>query len=263
MERLEQVAVNTGLKIVGSIAPMAGLDYQHTRFFWNFPQLAGESKRRVCGPDETLAIINTGMSFAGPQRNDASRRMWGDWLFMVDADMMFPMNTLEVLLRTQREIAQEHGDCGVLVGVYPKRELPPSDVLLYTVNPETGLWRAMEPQEIDWQKPGRCDAAGAGCMLVMREVVERIVMELNVPPFLWWGPLSRDALSEPLGAETEDLAFCRRLTLLDPPVQMWYTVAVMPTHLATVQVSTQDWLTGKREQRQLRVQAVGSASAVA
>ena len=263
MNRLEESAVASGLRIVGSIAPMAGLDYQHTRFFWNFPQLAAESRRRVCGPGETLAIINTGMSFAGPQRNDACRRIWGEWLFMVDADMMFPMDTLEVMLSTQREVAEEHGECGVLVGVYPKRELPPSDLLLYKVNQETDLWVSLAPHEIDWQKPGRCDAAGAGCMLVMREVAERMVLELNVPPFLWWGPLKRDSLQEPLGAETEDLAFCRRLALLDPPVQMWYTTAVRPTHLATVQVSVDDWLMGKREQRELKVQAVSGSQSTA
>ena len=255
MTRLETTAVNTGLRIVGSIAPMAGLDFQWTRFFWNFPQLAAESRRRVCGPNETLAVINTGMSFAGPQRNDASRRMWGDWLFMVDADMMFPMDTLEVMLRVQREVAAEQGECGVLVGVYPKRELPPPDVLLYKLNAQTDLWQPMSPAEIDWQKPGRCDAAGAGCMLVMREVVERIVMELQVPPFLWWGPLKRESLAEPLGSETEDLAFCKRLQILDPPVQMWYTTAVRPTHLATVQVGVDDWLMEKQHHKELRLEA--------
>jgi len=252
---LEDVAATSGKRIVGTICPMAGLDFQHTRFFWNWQQLVAQSARAVCGPEDTLAVVNTGMTFTAPQRNDACRRMWGEWLFMVDADMLFPMDTLPKLLATQRQIAEEHGQCGVLVGIYPKRELPPSDLLLYTVNEETGLWRPMSAPEIDWQKPGRCEAAGAGCMLVMREVVERIVLELNVPPFLWWGPLQRTSLEEPLGAETEDLAFCKRLALLDPPVQMWYTTDVRPTHLATVQVEVEDWLTDQRERRQLQVQA--------
>lgn len=259
MTRLEQVAVNTRLRIVGSLAPMAGLDYQHTRFFWNFMQLAAESRRHVCGSDETLAVINTGMSFSGPQRNDASRRMWGDWLFMVDADMLFPMNTLPAMLAVQRGIAEEEGECGVLVAVYPKRELPPGDVLIYEDNVETGIWRPFGPNDIQWDRPGKCDAAGAGCMLVMRDVIERIVLELNVPPFLWWGPLKRDSLSEAIGAETEDLAFCRRLKLLDPPVQMWYTTAVKPSHLCTVQVTTDDWLMEQQGRRGLRVEAAANA----
>jgi hypothetical protein len=242
--RLEQASISPDVRIIGSIAPMTGLDSQPTTFFWNFPMLAAESKRRLCREDETIAIINAGMTFTGPSRNDACRRLWGDWLFMVDTDMQFPVDTLEILLRTRDAIAAEHGECHALSGIYPKRELPARDLLLYEWNEERQLWGPLPEVHLD--RPATCDAAGAGCLLVSREVIERIVMEQNVPPFLWWGPLTRKSQREPLGSESDDMPFFRRLQLLDPPVLAWYTAEARPGHMARVAVKLEDWVHAQR-----------------
>jgi hypothetical protein len=234
---------------------MTGMEFGHTRFEASFQRARDVARRDLCGPGEGLATTRAVHSFPNAARDHMCRYMTGDWLIMFDADMTFQERTVQMLVETQKDIEAEHGECGVLTAVYPKRDIPPNEVLIHDYYGHTNLWRARAIETLDMEKPDKCDASGAGCMLIMRWVIERIVLELNVSPFGVWGPLQRDSLHEPLGAGTDDLAFCRRLQVLDPPVQLWYTPLVTPGHLSTIPLTMRDWEAHQRKRVRVTMEA--------
>ena len=251
---------------VGTIGPMSGLSYLPVQFQRAYQDLLFYTKAKLCTEGQVLAECPEPHSFPNTSRDHMCRYADGDWLVMLDCDMVHKRDTVEVLVNEQKRIERETGEeCGVLTGVYTKRDVPPSEVLVHDFNPEHMLWESWGPErfpgiaEGDFSQYGKCDAAGAGALLIMRPVIERIVTEMHVGPFSVWGPLKRDSIREPLGAGTDDLAFFRRLQVLDPPVQAWYTPRVTPQHLSTVGFTMHDWL--RTKQRQVRVSMQGEDGA--
>jgi len=232
---------------------MTGLDYVHTKFQRSLDTLQRFTHQTLCGPNESLAIVPAPFSFPNTSRDYMCRRIEGDWLVMLDADMTHAPDTICRLLAAQKQVEQEHGECGVMTGIYPRRHVPPDTILLHRYDEKLKLWQEFEPSEVCSSMPAKADAAGAGAMLIMRWVIERIVTEQRVGPFSVWGPLTRDSFDEPLGAGTDDLAFCRRLQVLDPPVQLWYTASVAPGHVAPQAITLYDWLRAKGREKRVDV----------
>ena len=239
---------------IGTVGPMTGLEYEHTKFERSLFPLLMYAKHTLCGPDETIAVCPAPYSFPYLSRSHMCRYMDGDWLVMLDSDMEHPRDTVPKLVAAQKRIEAEHGECGVVTGVYPRRSFPCDTILVHRYDELSQQWIAFEPDELRCDAPGPCDASGAGSMLIMRWVVERIVMELNVPPFQELGPLKRESVREPLGAQSDDMAFCKRLRALDPPVQLWYTPDVQPRHLATVGLTVDDWVMQKARTKRITVE---------
>jgi len=239
---------------IGTIGPMTGLEYEHVAFERTLLPVILHAKNVLCGPDETLAIRPAPYSFPYLSRSHMCRYVEGDWLVMLDSDMTFDADTVARLVAAQKRIEQEHGECGVVAGIYPRREMPPKTITVYKRHSISTEYLPLEPGELQLDAPGRCDAVGAGAMLIMRWVIERMVMELHIPPFQEHGALARKSNQELLGDQSDDMAFCRRLRMLDPPVQLWYTPDVQPKHLVTIGLGVVDWL--HANQRMPKVRAV-------
>lgn len=139
-------------------------------------------------------------------RNHLVKSMLGEWLFFVDTDIVFPHDTLEKMLKIQKQ-----HNLDVLSGVYYYRQ-PPHLPAVYQTDNGTEIWN-QEP-EYDSNGLGKAFLVGGGCLLVKRKVFDRIKQELNEEPF---------SIIEDSG---EDFSFCRRLTKLNIPIHVTNTIAV-------------------------------------
>ena len=130
-------------------------------------------------------------------RNELSRVMRGDWLFMLDTDMQFDPNIFHQLLTTATENNLE-----ILSGIYCKRATPYqpcSFVIREDKMYHADVYKA--PEQLV-----RVDGVGAGCLLIKRNVFNRIREELKEEPFTVTYPYS------------EDLSFFLRVKKLNIPV---------------------------------------------
>jgi len=127
-------------------------------------------------------------------RNTLVEEMQGDWLLMLDTDMLFKPSVVTDLL----EIANKN-NIDVLTGLYYQRR-PPYNPLAYTQ--VGGKFLAVNPLESE-HPVIPIDGAGGGCLFVRKQVFEKIKKELKEKPF---------SISGGLG---EDLSFFARLKKLD------------------------------------------------
>jgi hypothetical protein len=161
-------------------------------------------------------------------RNTLVKEMQGNWLFMTDTDHQFAPDLLLRLLR----LSKKHG-CKVLSGIYLTKYPPHS--------PVAGLWtpdkKLVYPIK-DWNRekevlelPG---CVGGGCLLVYKEVFDRMTNELNELPFTEYNGLS------------EDYSFCHRCSRLGIPVYL--APRVESHHLIEHAVSVEDYIAPPKEE---------------
>lgn len=176
----------------GTIAYLAGLQSLPEMFAWSFAMMVQYNAERGM----KVHYDRAGVSYHAMARNDLADRMKGDWLLQLDTDHAFEPDLCIRLLDRMERLGLD-----VMVGLYLFKN-PPHSPVLYA---DQG--RGFEALR-DWDAEGvfRIDAAGAGCLLVRREVFARIRKELAEAPFS-----PKDGLSE-------DLSFFKRLQVLDIPV---------------------------------------------
>jgi hypothetical protein len=192
-------------RCIGTIAypcmsPMAWDD-----FGFSFAQLVQKTQEYVCKAGEFVAVDRApGISDAAVARNMIAARMRGEWLFTTDCDHKFEPDLVLRLLHRLKALGAD-----VMTGLYFDRK-PPCPPQLFN-QPSPGIFERVGvfPMDGPFQVPG----AGAGCLLIKREVFERIGHELKEEPF---------AKRQDLG---EDLSFfwrCAELKLrvvCDPRIQ--------------------------------------------
>lgn len=159
-------------------------------------------------PEETYTILLQGSSYAA-QRNTIAATFEGDWLCFIDADMMFPPDTLIRLLK--------HGDLDIVNGAYCRRT-PPYDFMVWDLDERP----IKPPIRMELQEVG---LAGTAFTIIRRRVFEKM-------PQPWF---EHGKFNNPHAAD-EDVYFCRKARQLgfrvwtDPTVQVWhlYNGAVAP-----------------------------------
>ena len=88
-----------------------------------------------------------------------------EWVFMIDDDHRFTPDLLERLLA--------HTDAAVVVPLCLKRQAPYLPVL-YTEGDAEGRWGVMDHDAMPVSGTHEVEAAGTGCMLIYRHVLEAI-----------------------------------------------------------------------------------------
>lgn len=179
-------------------------------------------------------------------RNKAVRHFLDDtraaWLFWIDTDMGFPVDTVERLL--------DAADAGQrpIVGAlcFAQRETTSDDMGGWRTSaiPTIFDWVTVEEQGQDrsgfavrWDYPGntvlRCSGTGSACILIHRSVFERIEER--------FGPHWYDRIPNPSTAQivAEDLSFCMRALALAIPV--YVHTGVVTTHAKRVWVQEEDY----------------------
>lgn len=139
-----------------------------------------------------------------------------DYVLFIDADNTFQYNTLELLLKEDKDI---------ISGVYFQRHKP-FYPLAFKINEEGKLsyvteWNIGDVVEVDY--------VGAGCLLVKREVLEK----MKYPYFY----VARDVESK--ATIGEDLMFCAEAKKLG--FKVWLHCGVNVGHIAGRCVNVNDW----------------------
>ncbi|MGE3463895.1 MAG: hypothetical protein AB7I04_18455 [Pseudomonadales bacterium] len=158
-------------------------------------------------------------------------------LLMLDADMTFPADTLPRLLQLSEDLGAH-----VVSGTYFARsDTPVPHVYMFdnerdgvkyyrTLGPEFSAWLKAHPEHRDQgneslfePSPVKCDAVGAGVLLMTREVLDA-VEEAHAESYKPWfecAPGSRGG---------EDFEFCRRVSALG--YQVWADFGLQCNHNA-------------------------------
>lgn len=163
-------------KMLGTVGYLGGIMSVPEPFCWNWGQMIQFNSEALCGPGESIWYERSRFSLHDHARNFLVNNTLGDWLFQLDTDMDFDPDVVARMVRTMYRY-----DVDVLTGVYVYKKPPCLPVM--------NLWDEETQAHIqigDWDQDSKLfeiGSAGGGCLLVRRQVFERIQKELNVDPF--------------------------------------------------------------------------------
>lgn len=163
--------------ILGTIGYMGGIMNVPEPFCFAWGNMLVYSQEALCQPGEHIHPDHTKLSLHDYARNDLLSRMRGDWMLMLDTDVAFEPDFAARLVGTM----YRH-NVDVLTGCYVYKK-PPHYPVLYLYNPETGRQDEIVARWDRNREIFPIDSAGGGCLLVKRQVFERITGELNENPF--------------------------------------------------------------------------------
>lgn len=154
----------------------------------------------------------------------------GAWILMLDCDVLFPPTLVRDMLRSRELIVDQEGSCDILTGVYYDRgggHLP----VVYDDSPNK--WTSLIEAPCD--RPYPVKAAGTGCLLAQRYVIEAIVEELKELPF---DPLTlnKQGMARAMG---HDMSFFERANKLH--FSAWADPRIPLGHLSERVVTQEDF----------------------
>lgn len=177
-----------GRKPIGTIAYMGGLMAVPEAFAWCWGQMVAYNSEFLVEPSESVHYERATISFHAAARNNLVDRMRGDWLLMLDTDIVFDP---DLAARMTRVFLKEP-DVDVLAALYQYKS-PPHNPVLYKWAEDGEHFEMLG----DWEKPAermllQVASAGAGGLLVRRRVFQRIKEELGESPFDITPPYGED-----------------------------------------------------------------------
>lgn len=210
-------------KAIGTIAYMGGIMSLPEPFVWSWTQLVEYSNEALCQTNEYIKKDRSRMSLHDMARNELVSRMKGDWIMMLDTDMEFDPDVCARLVM----LMYRH-DLDVVTGLYPYKGNPALPIL-HMYNEET------KKHEIigSWPKDANLfevDSGGAGCLLIRRRCLEKVIKEGKAFPF------------ERIGSWGEDFSFFSRVRQVGMKVYCAWRVqcghlTYNPLYLAEVDMS--------------------------
>jgi len=163
-------------KVLGTTAYLGGLPANLEAFTWAWGQLIQYNNEYLCQPGEIVHLDKATVSLHDFARDSLVERMLGDWLWMTDTDHAFSPDIVVRMLS-----AMQKYDLKVATAIYRHKSAPGMPVI-YQWDDEgkfalpIGNW----DQDVQAIEIG---SAGAGCLMVRREVFRRIRDELKERPF--------------------------------------------------------------------------------
>jgi hypothetical protein len=207
-----------GNKAIGTVAYLGGLMSLPEKFCWSWGQMIQYNTEYLCNPGSYVHYDRATASFHSFARNELAKNFLGDWLLMFDTDHSFEPDIVARMLHRMNTC-----DLQVLVGVYVYKN-PPYSPVLYQYNDKDEIMPlAKWDESVDVFQIG---SSGGGCLMVKREVFNRIERELKCMPF---------DIEHPYG---EDHSFFRRLKKLG--IEAFCCPKIEAKHLAIKELSWQD-----------------------
>lgn len=219
-----------GRSTIGTVAYLGGILAIPEPFVKAWGDMIQYNSEYLVGATERILYTRSTVSYHAFARNSLVEQMKGDWLFMLDTDILFEPDILARMLHKMNKY-----DVKVLAGMYPYKSYPHAPVM-YGKDPKKkktfvlGDWdRTIEIMQIH--------SAGAGCLLIHKSVIEKI-QETKEQPFDIVEPFS------------EDISFFRRLEKLG--IKAYTAPDIELKHLTYKELSVQkdypkdDMLIGKR-----------------
>lgn len=170
-------------KTLGTVGYMGGIMALPEPFVWSWTQMIQFNAEAVQGGK--IDYVRTKYSLHSAARNDLVHQMRGDWLLQLDTDLVFDPDFVARLLTIF-----ERYKLDILTGMYVYKSQPAIPTL-YMFNKESGLHEHIGQWDEDCEI-FEVDSAGGGCLLVRKEVFERIVNEIHQPPFEITPPYGED-----------------------------------------------------------------------
>jgi len=202
--------------------------------YWDQPEVMSGTPQQVAGmtgkPEMGLVVIHTGLvriewaqrfrllqfpnyvyAFNSNQPYDTSREMATravlsqgvKYVFHLDTDVLPPINTVPVLIQWMEKF-----DIPIISGLYwaKKPEIMPAAWINTVQEPDQFAFAPLDINKYkDKQTIVPVDVCGAGCMLVRRDVFEKLDKSDPEKPYFLWG-LGRKGLPQ----ISEDFYFCVR-----------------------------------------------------
>lgn len=227
-------------RCLGTVAYLGGTPAVLEAFAWSWGQMAAFNAENV-QPGEFIHLDKAPFSYHSAARNYLAARMLGDWLLMLDADHAFDP---DLAIRMARLLVGSQ--LYVLTGLYLHRREPYPPVLYGGEDGDRHTIR-------DWSDNldlFPVTSAGAGTLMVRRDVFQEIGEKLGEAPF---DP------RPPLG---EDHSFFARLHQLG--IQAWCAPSISSQHLEIRPLGLEHYRrpglsgTGLQEVQGLRVQPAGA-----
>lgn len=162
--------------IIGTIAYLGGVMSLPEPFTWSWGNLAVYSHEALCQAGEHIHFDRAKQSLHDYARNEILGRARGEWILMLDTDVAFDPDFAARLVMTMYKF-----NVDVLTGIYSYKR-PPHYPVLYLWNHETDRHEIVN----NWDRTSdifQVHSAGGGCLLVRRQVFERITSALGESPF--------------------------------------------------------------------------------
>ena len=216
-------------RIVGTIGYMGGVMALPEPFVWSWTEMIQYNHDYVCDPGERIYYIRATNSFHSFARNTLVKQFKGDWLLMLDTDHAFEPDILGRMMKT---IALKP-EVQVLTALYQYKGAPHAPKLYrfgkdYKDFNVLGKWDIPKSRDkVGGKYLVPIDLAGAGCLLVKREVFERMNKRFKQEPF---------DIIPPYG---EDNSFFLRLKKLG--IQAYCDPTIEYHHLEYKEVSMKDF----------------------
>jgi hypothetical protein len=154
-------------------------------FAWAWGQMVQYNTEYLCEPGQHVHYDRATVSYHSFARNTLVKHMFGEWLLMLDTDMLF-----EPDIAVRMVCTMERHNIDVLTALYCYKSPPNPPVIYVWGDNDQGL-RPIGA----WEKTVpifEVGSAGAGCLLVKRSVYNRIKDELHEEPFDIIHPYSED-----------------------------------------------------------------------
>lgn len=179
-----------------------------------------------------------GSIYVAKNRNDIVKdflKSDAEWLFQLDPDEEFKPD----LLKRMMDVALSSPEHKIVSGLYIsyRREHPEADLILVPVlynDAEDGKFRNL----VDVPKDSLIEVAmaGSGCLLVHREVYEKMLEAHKDDPWPWFSHEPSQDRTEMLG---EDVVFCIRARKLG--YKIWAKTDILLRHYKTIPLTIDDW----------------------
>ena len=168
-------------------------------------------------------------------------------MLFLDTDNTFPADIAGRMLDSQKEIAEQHGACDILTGLYFKK-WPIFEPIAYHATETNPFAHILDYGDEPFEVVG----CGAGCLLIQKPVIERINMELRIPPFGWLGALDNRQTAEHVekfarNFTTEDFPFNLRCAELG--YKTWCDPRIKLGHMTLCEITEADFLQFRDNQR--------------
>ena len=195
-----------GKKIIGTVALMSGIHSVETMFMKSYAQMIQYNQEFLCDQGETVHYLYANFSEHASARNYLADNMMGDWVLMLDCDHAYSPRLLTRMLR----LMYKH-NIPVLSGLYQFRHKPYPPVIFTDGETKENPFNLLDFSRKDFPREDdliRVASSGAGCLLIKKEVFQKIKEAIKERPFSHRPPFS------------EDHSFFLRLKELNIPVHV-------------------------------------------